>query len=153
MHKSERIWLTVSFGVLVLFLLIAGYQTFVLAMGPPSHVETIDPQKVDQTPPFDKPGINKIGDNEYEVVMTLQAFQFNPTNLEIPAGAKVTFKLTSKDVVHGFEIAKTNINAMVMPGQIQQISHTFDKPGKYLVLCNEYCGGGHQFMSTAITVK
>ncbi|HEX7058131.1 MAG TPA: cytochrome c oxidase subunit II [Bacilli bacterium] len=153
MHRSEEIWLTVTTAFLVLFLLIGGYLTVQLAMSPPSHRETIDPQKVGQTAPFDNPGVKKIGENEYEVVMTLEAFMFTPGDIEIPAGAKVTFKLTSKDVVHGFEVAKTNINAMVMPGQIQQITQTFDKPGKYLVLCNEYCGGGHQFMSAAITVK
>jgi cytochrome c oxidase subunit 2 len=85
--------------------------------------------------------------------MTLQAFGFTPNNIEIPAGAKVTFVLTSKDVVHGFEVAGTNINAMVMPGHIQKITQKFDKPGNYLVLCNEYCGAGHQLMSTTITVK
>lgn len=153
MHKAEEIWLTISTAFLVTFLLIGGYLTFQLAMGPPSHMETIDPQKVEQTAPFDKPGIFKTGDNEYEVVMILETFNFTPNKIEIPAGAKVTFKMTSKDVVHGFEVAKTNINAMVMPGQIQKISHTFDQPGEYLVLCNEYCGGGHQYMSTTITVK
>jgi cytochrome c oxidase subunit 2 len=97
--------------------------------------------------------VKQIGENEYEVVMTLQAFGFTPNNIEIPAGAKVTFVLTSKDVVHGFEVAGTNINAMVMPGHIQKITQKFDKPGNYLVLCNEYCGAGHQLMSTTITVK
>lgn len=153
MHKAEEIWLIVSTAVLVLFLLIAGYQTFALAMGPPSHKETIDPQKVDQTAPFDQPGIKQIGENKYEVVMTLQAFGFNPGNIEIPKGAEVTFIMTSKDVVHGFEVAGTNINAMIMPGQIQKITHVFDKAGNFLVLCNEYCGAGHQLMSTTITVQ
>lgn len=151
--KVEEIWLAVSFGSLIIFMLIAGYQTFALSMGPPSHQETIDPQKVDQTAPFDKPGVKQVGENEYEVVMTLQAFSFNPGNLEFPVGSKVTFIMTSKDVVHGFQVAGTNLNAMVMPGQIQKITQTFDKPGNFLVLCNEYCGTGHQLMSTTITVK
>jgi cytochrome c oxidase subunit II len=153
MHLDEKIWLTISFGIIMGFMLITGYQAFALEMGPPSNMETIDPQKVDQTAPFDKPGVKQIGENEYEVVMTLQAFGFTPNNIEIPAGAKVTFVLTSKDVVHGFEVAGTNINAMVMPGHIQKITQKFDKPGSYLVLCNEYCGAGHQLMSTTITVK
>jgi cytochrome c oxidase subunit II len=153
MHRLEEIWLTVSCGILVIFMVIVGYQTFALEMGPPSNKEVIDPQKVDETEPFDNPGIKQVGENEYEVVMTLQAFGFNPSNIEIPKGAKVTFIMTSKDVTHGFQVAGTNINAMVMPGHIQKISHTFDEPGNYLVLCNEYCGIGHQLMSTTITVK
>lgn len=153
MHRFEEIWLIVSFGILILFFGIVGYQTFAMGMGPPSNKETIDPQQVDQTAPFDEPGIKQTGENEYEVVMTLQIFSFTPDEIEIPAGSKVTFTMTSKDVIHGFQVADTNINAMVVPGYIQKITHTFDEPGEYLVLCNEYCGSGHQFMSTTITVK
>ncbi|QHE53838.1 cytochrome c oxidase subunit II [Pontibacillus sp. HMF3514] len=153
MSRSEIIWLALSFGMLMAFMLATGYQTFALEMGPPSHGETIDPQRVDETAPFDQPGIKKIGENEYEVVMTMQIFSFNPSDIEIPAGATVHFILTSKDVTHGFQVAGTNINAMVMPGHIQKITQKFDRPGEYLVLCNEYCGAGHQLMSTRIYVK
>ncbi len=151
-HRTEKVWLTASFGMIMIFMLITGYQTFAMGMGMPSHKETIDSQKVDQTAPFDKPGVKQIGDNEYEVVMTLEIFAFNPSDFEIPAGATVNFILTSKDVVHGFEIAETNVNAMVVPGYIQTIKQKFDKPGEYLVLCNEYCGAGHEYMFTKITV-
>ncbi|MDQ6596109.1 cytochrome C oxidase subunit II [Bacillus salipaludis] len=153
MHLDEKIWLTLSFGMIMIFMLITGYQAFALEMGPPSNMETIDPQKVDQTAPFDKPGIKQIGEKEYEVVMTLQAFSFNSGNIEVPAGSTVHFTLTSKDVVHGFEVAETNLNTMIVPGHIQKISQKFEKPGTYLVLCNEYCGAGHQMMSTTIKVK
>lgn len=153
MHRSEEIWLIISISVLVLSMVVTGYQTFALGMGPPSNTETIDPQKVDETAPFDEPGVYKTGENQYEVVMTLQIFSFTPGDIEIPAGAEVTFTMTSKDVVHGFQIAGTNVNAMVMPGHIQKITETFDEPGEYLILCNEYCGAGHQVMSTTITVK
>lgn len=153
MHRSEKIWLTLSFGMIMLFMIATGYQTFALNMGPPSHTETIDPQKVDQTAPFDQPGIRQIGENEYEVVMTLQAFSFTPAKLEFPVGSTIHFTLTSKDVIHGFQIVGTNANAMVMPGHIQKITQTFDAAGDYLVLCNEYCGAGHQVMATIITVK
>jgi cytochrome c oxidase subunit II len=153
MHLDEKIWLFLSFGMIMGFMLITGYQAFALGMAPPSNMETIDPQRVDEIAPFDNPGIKQIGDNEYEVVMTLQAFGFTPNNIEVPEGATVHFILTSKDVVHGFQVANTNINAMVMPGHIQKITQKFDQAGSYLVICNEYCGAGHQVMSTTITVK
>ncbi|MFC7062534.1 cytochrome c oxidase subunit II [Halobacillus seohaensis] len=153
MHRLEEIWMTLSVGLLIAFMLIIGYQTFAMGMGPPSHKETIDPQKVKETAPFDEPGVKEMGDNKYEVVMILQAFQFTPSDIELPVGAEVTFTMASPDVSHGFQIAGTNINAMVMPGHIQKITHTFNEPGEFLVLCNEYCGIGHQMMSTTITVK
>lgn len=153
MHRYEKVWLSLSFGVIMVFMLIIGVQAFAFEQAPPSHKDVIDPQKVDETAPFDNPGVFQTGENEYEVVMTLQAFGFTPHEVEIPAGAKVTFTLTSKDVIHGFQIAQTNVNAMVVPGHIQQATQTFKEPGEYLVLCNEYCGIGHEMMGMTITVK
>src|SRR5699024_2088237 len=148
-----EIWLVLAVIVIVGSMVVTGYQTFAQEMGPPSGKELIDPEKVDETAPFDNPGVFEVGENEYEVVMTLQLFSFTPSDIEVPVGSTVHFKMTSKDVVHGFQVAGTNINAMVMPGYIQNISQTFNEPGEYLVLCNEYCGAGHQMMSTTITVK
>ncbi len=152
-HRAEEIWLIVGVAIIVLSMVITGYQAFAQGFAPPSGMETIDPQKVDETEPFDNPGVFEVGENEYEVVMTLQAFSFTPNEIEIPAGATVHFTMTSKDVIHGIQIPGTNMNAMVMPGHVQKITETFDEPGEYLVICNEYCGTGHQLMSTTITVK
>ncbi|WEK54656.1 MAG: cytochrome c oxidase subunit II [Candidatus Cohnella colombiensis] len=152
MHRTEKVWLTASFGMIMMFMLLTGYQVFAKDMGMPSNKETIDWKKVSETAPFDKPGVYQIGDKEYEVVMTLEIFAFDPFDIEVPAGSTVHFTLTSKDVVHGFEIAETNTNAMVPPGYIQKVKQKFDKPGQYLILCNEYCGAGHQGMYTTIKV-
>lgn len=151
--RAEEIWLIVGVAIIVLSMVITGYQAFAQGFAPPSGMETIDPQKVDETAPFDEPGVYEIGENEYEVVMTLQAFSFDPGDIEIPAGSTVHFTMTSKDVIHGIQIPGTNMNAMVTPGHIQRITETFDEPGEYLVICNEYCGAGHQLMATTITVK
>lgn len=153
MHRTEEVWLIIAVGIIILSMFLTGYQAFAQGMAPPSGMETIDPQKVDEIEPFDNPGVFQVGENEYEVVMTLQAFSFTPNEIEVPAGAEVHFTMTSKDVVHGIQVVGTNINAMVTPGHIQRISQTFDKPGEYLVICNEYCGSGHQLMATTITVK
>lgn len=153
MHRFEEIWLVLAVIIILGSMIVTGYQAFAQGMGPPSHKETLDPQKVDEHELFSNPGVFEIGENEYEVVMTLQLFSFTPGDIEVPAGSTVHFTMTSKDVVHGFQVAGTNLNAMVMPGHIQKISQTFDEPGEYLVLCNEYCGSGHQLMSTTITVK
>lgn len=42
-------------------MMVVGYQTFAMGMGPPSHMETIDPQKVEETAPFDEPGVKQTG--------------------------------------------------------------------------------------------
>lgn len=153
MHRFEEVWLIIAVVIIFGSMIVTGYQTFALEMGPPSYKETLDPEKVDEHELFSEPGVYEVGDNEYDVVMTLQTFSFDPGEIEVPTGAKVNFIMTSKDVVHSIQVVDTNINAMVLPGHVQKISHTFNEPGEYLGICNEYCGAGHQMMAMTITVK
>jgi cytochrome c oxidase subunit II len=152
LHRLEKVWLLIGIGTLVMFLTIVGISAFAQGHHPPSDLTTLDPQKVDTTEPFNQPGLKKIGDNEYELVIVSQAFAFMPNDIKIPEGAKVHIIVTSKDVVHGLEIVGTNVNMMVTPGHVNSLTHTFHKPGSYLIICNEYCGTGHQMMSTKIEV-
>ena len=153
-HKLEKIWLVIGMAMLAVFLGIVGVSAFAQGMQPPGgghHV--IDPDKVYETPPFDNPGLEQIGEKEYNAYMVAFVFGYNPANLEIPVGSTVHFQLTSADVVHGLQIPGTNVNMMAVPGEVNHFSHTFDKPGEYLILCNEYCGAGHEYMATRIMVK
>ena len=59
---------------------------------------------------------------------------------------------TTKDVIHGFEVAGTNVNMMLEPGYISENVYNFNKTGEFLVLCNEYCGVGHHMMTSKIEV-
>lgn len=152
-HKLEKIWLVFGITMLAVFLIVLGVATFSYGMAPPSHSHAIDPERIDQTPPFDQPGLKQVGENEYEAAMIAYAFGYKPNDLVVPVGATVHFKVTTPDVIHGFAIPNTTVNVMVVPGHVSQISYTFDEPGEYLVLCNEYCGGGHEFMKTVITVQ
>jgi cytochrome c oxidase subunit II len=154
MHKFEKIWLIFGIGALVVFLSVVGVSAFYLGNKPPSCLTTIDPKKVDTEAPFDKPGLNKVEGKEwdYELVYVASAFFYNPGEVEVPLGAKVKVIATTKDVVHGFQVAGTNINMMLEPGYVNEIITTFDKEGEYLVVCNEYCGTGHHLMSSKIKV-
>lgn len=151
-HKFEKIWLGFGILSLLLFLSIIGVTAFAFNHQPSGGLETIDPEKVDQTAPFDKPGVHKINDDTYEVIIVAKAFGYEPPEIKVPAGKKIIFKVTSTDVTHSFSIINTNVNMMVVPGQINTKEYTFDKPGEYLVICNEYCGSGHHFMKTTIEV-
>ena len=70
----------------------------------------------------------------------------------MPVGAHVTFYVTSPEVEHGFSVPETGVNTMVTPGWADH-THTFRTPGKFLLVCNEYCGAGHQIMAGDIEVK
>jgi len=153
-HRLEKIWLMIGVTMLIVFLGVIGVVAFAMGMQPPNgYHHAIDPEKVSETAPFDLPGLEKIGENEYNAYMVAYAFGYKPEKMEVPAGATVHFKITSSDVVHGFQIPGTNVNMMVVPGEVNHLSYTFSKPGEYLILCNEYCGAGHEYMSTTIIVK
>ena len=87
--------------------------------------------------------------NSYESTQKVEAHE----EITVPAGSRVTFELTSRDVVHGFKIDDTPINVMVVPGQISKVTTTFDEPGEYLIVCHEYCGGGHHAMFGKVIVE
>ncbi len=143
------------FGVvtLVVFLGILGVAAVHDQIVPPSHLQTIDPTKVAQTPPFDNPGLRRVGVNKYEAYIIARIFSFTPQTISVPRGASVTFYATSPDVVHGFFIPDTAVNMLVVPGWVSDETHVFTKPGTYLLLCNEYCGSGHHYMYGTIEVK
>ncbi|WP_127530354.1 cytochrome c oxidase subunit II [Paenibacillus kobensis] len=154
LHRLEKMWLAIGISMLAVFLIVLGTMAFSMGIQPPSeHHHTIDPAKVTETAPFDKPGFQLIGDRHYEAAMVAYAFGYDPATYEVEAGSTVDFTVTSSDVVHGFSIVGTNVNMMIVPGEISHISHTFDKPGTYLILCNEYCGTGHEYMKTTLVVK
>ncbi|OMC84051.1 cytochrome c oxidase subunit II [Viridibacillus sp. FSL H8-0123] len=154
LHKYEKYWLAFGVGSLIVFLLITGIMAFHNGSHPPSAKNTINYEKVDEITPFSKPGVHKVEgkDWDYEAVVVASAFYYDPPTLEVPVGAKVKFIATSKDVVHGFEVAGTNINMMLEPGYISEYVTTVDKVGEYLIVCNEYCGVGHAQMHSMLKV-
>lgn len=152
-HRYERIWLTVGVAMLAFFLAVVATAAVVDGFVPPSRVQTIDPTKVSQTPPFDHPGLRKVAAHAYEAYYVARIFAFSPASLTVPAGSRVTFYVTSGDVEHGFSIPETGVNTMVTPGWVSSVSHTFTKPGTYLLVCNEYCGSGHALMAGKVEVR
>jgi cytochrome c oxidase subunit 2 len=59
-------------------------------------------------------------------------------------------------VQHGFGVydpdGKLLFQAQVIPGRLQKVVHTFTTPGRYEVLCLEFCGRDHHKMISAFEV-
>lgn len=107
--------------------------------------------------PYDKayetPKVTKIDEKTYQVYSVAAMWQFQPSEIYIPVGSEVDFFVTSKDVVHGFNIAEKNVNLMAIYGNINKQTVKFDKPGVYKITCHEYCGAGHQNMQAQVIVN
>jgi cytochrome c oxidase subunit 2 len=106
--------------------------------------------------PFDKaytePKVVKLDEKTYQVYAVASMWQFQPSQIYIPVGSDVDIFLTSKDVVHGFNIPEKNVNLMAIYGNLNKVTVKFDKAGVYKILCHEYCGVGHQNMAAEVIV-
>ena len=133
-------------------------SSFAFGFQVPAPVERLDPRLVatpGQSPwgdPIDE-RVRELAANKYEVYILAQAWAFQPNLVRVPVGSTVTFYLTSKDVLHGFALQNTNINMMVLPGEVSKLTATFDEPGEYNFICNEYCGVGHHTMYGRLIVE
>jgi cytochrome c oxidase subunit 2 len=105
------------------------------------------------TPPFDQVGVNEVAPGKYQAVLIGRTWEFNPSEIDLPVGADVTFFATSQDVIHGFFIPGTRINMMLVPGMVSEFDYRFTKPGEYLLICHEYCGRLHHTMAGKVVVK
>jgi len=102
---------------------------------------------------YEKAAVNKLDEKTYQVFAVAQMWRFEPSQIYIPVGSEVDFYLTSKDVVHGFNISDKNVNLMAVFGGISKTTVHFDKPGVYKITCHEYCGIGHQNMQAEVIVN
>jgi cytochrome c oxidase subunit II len=155
---KERMFIIGSTVLLVAFAIVVGLSAFAYGVQLPAPEQRVDPQTVAT------PGVSRFGDpldervrelapGRYEVYMLARAWSFSPNRIQVPAGSTVTFYLTSVDVQHGFQIERTNVNMMVLPGQVSKLTAKFDKPGTYNFICHEYCGVGHHTMFGQIIVE
>ncbi len=149
----ERFWMWGSAVIIAVFLVSMGATTFGAGLTPPSHVETIDPTSVPRDPRFAQPGVTINPDGSATVVVISLMFAFVPNEVRVPRGVPVTFRVTSPDVIHGFQIVRTNGNTIVAPGYVSQFTTRFEEAGEYLIVCNEFCGLGHHAMFAKLLVE
>jgi cytochrome c oxidase subunit 2 len=165
-HREEKIWAAFVLGMTVVFLAALAYAAWGLGFTTPYTVQHVPVKNATE---FLKPGVDCVNpnvkkvvnnvvvceDGRYYVNIIAMRFTWLPSNIVLTDPKEVKFRITSLDVIHGFEIAGTNVNVMVFPGYIAEI--TWEVPpnmpaGKYLIVCNEYCGVGHQNMYTVLEI-
>jgi cytochrome c oxidase subunit 2 len=149
----EKAFLALSGLLLAACLGALVYAASVRGVHLPEHDDPIDPEQVATTPPFDRPGVWPVAHGAVAAVVVGRTWFFEPAELRVPRGAQVTFIATSADVIHGLHVAGTRINVMLIPGQVARVTHTFDRPGEYLLVCHEYCGVGHHTMGGKVIVE
>jgi cytochrome c oxidase subunit 2 len=76
--------------------------------------------------------------------------------ISLPAGKRIKFIIMSDDVTHNFGIYNSKgillTGAAAIPQYKNELVYVFTQKGKYTVLCLEYCGLVHPFMTATIDV-
>jgi cytochrome c oxidase subunit II len=81
---------------------------------------------------------------------------FSPS-VTVPANTQIEFRVTTLDVNHGFSLYAPDgqlvAQTQAMPGYMNRLRVTFDRPGTYTVLCLEFCGMSHHRMRGVVEVR
>lgn len=162
-NRRESIWLGLGVGwALVLF----GWMSAFTRIGDQNPIgetyrvtseelrESVDAFKAEAEERDDGAYIPP-GDDVYVVGMQ---FAWDGLPVVLETGREYNFHLGSYDVQHGFSIRPEHaysqqINLHVTPGKEWIVPMEFDEPGTYHVLCNEFCGEGHEGMHGEIYVE
>ncbi len=144
----------ISAVVIGIFFIAVVVSAFAVGFQLPGVYQRIDPTTLyDEGSPWANPGLRELAPGKYELYIRAQIWSFTPNEVHVPVGSEVTFFLTSSDVQHGIKLQGTNINMMILPGQVSKLTARFDDPGTYDFVCHEYCGQLHHTMYGQLIVE
>ncbi len=89
------------------------------------------------------------------VHVTAERFAFTPSEIRVPPGTVVEFRLTSEDTSHGFRILGQPVDLTIPKRGRGEATVRFTPaaPGDYVFECSRMCGAGHSFMRGVIRVR
>jgi cytochrome c oxidase subunit II len=70
--------------------------------------------------------------------------------MHLPVGQPVVMNVTSSDVIHSFWVPAFRLKADMIPGLINTIRFTPTIPGRYPIVCTEFCGTLHGMMNAQV---
>ena len=134
-HVALFLELSAVAGLLALFVLwwVVGFRQFVRLQDPPDDSLTIYVTGKQWMWSFAYPG----GGGSNGV-------------LYVPAGRPVELVMTSRDVIHSFYVPAFRVKQDVVPGRSTSLWFEVEKPGRYPILCAEFCGTGHSTMRAEV---
>ena len=84
--------------------------------------------------------------------ITAKRFEFIPAEITLKKGEAVTLRLTSQDVTHGFFVRPLKIDSDIEAGKTTEVRVTPEATGKFVTICDHFCGVNHGAMHMTINV-
>jgi len=75
------------------------------------------------------------------------------SELHLIKGKPYRFEVTSRDVIHAFNIPDFTTLIDAVPGRVNTVWLVPDQSGEYLIQCREYCGFSHYQMRAKLIVE
>ncbi len=100
--------------------------------------------------PYEPVKTFELGTPQLKVTVIASQYNWNFSQYTLPSAVLIEFDVTSTDVNHGLGIFSPDMvlyaQVQAMPGYVNKLLVVFDKPGRYLIHCLEYCGPDHSVM-------
>ena len=87
------------------------------------------------------------------VSISAKRFEFTPNQVTLKRGQPVTLRVAAEDRDHGFFQKDLKIALDLTPDHVSEVTITPEKTGRFVVICDHFCGSGHGNMKFAITVE
>jgi cytochrome c oxidase subunit 2 len=87
------------------------------------------------------------------IKVVAKKFNYTPNRIELKTGEAVVLELTALDFVHGLSIPGMDVRLDLPPGQVTRVPLRPAAAGRFALLCDNFCGSGHEEMSGTIIVR
>jgi cytochrome c oxidase subunit 2 len=132
--RLEIVWVTVPF---IMVTALAAYAWIVL-----DDIEASQPNEL----------VVNVTGRQFTWSFEYPAREVSSTELVLPEGRPVDFRIRTQDVIHSFWVPEFRLKSDAVPGLTTKIRLTPDRIGRYQVVCAELCGIGHSTMRQNVRV-
>lgn len=162
-NRRESIWLGISgFWSLVIFGWMSGFTRFG-DQNPIGQTYDVDSEEYRTMVNEYKEAADETDDGYLippgdSVYVAGRRFDWDGLPVVLEAGREYDIHLGAYDVQHGFSVRpeenlSKQMNLQVLPDTEWVVPMTFEESGTYHVICNEFCGRGHNSMHGEFRVE
>jgi len=87
------------------------------------------------------------------ITISAKRFEFTPKEITLKAGERVTLRLSAEDRDHGFYQKELGIDLDLTPDHAAEVTITPRASGRFVAICDNFCGSGHGNMKMVIIVE